>query len=77
MIIGCVFTLILIAFLFYFCRNVTVTVRIEYPEVKYEQIEDLYDEDGEIRKVEKHEYDLDSFLKEVNDLMLDREESDG
>ena len=73
MLVGCIFTLILIAFLFFFCKNVTFTVRIEYPETNIPELENLYDDEGDPKGV-RDMVDYDELLKEINDLMLDQED---
>lgn len=76
MVIGCIFTLILILFLYFFCRNITVTVKLEYPEVKTPEFNDLYDNDGE-EKTKEDTIDFDNMLKEIHELMLDQEDTNG
>lgn len=76
MIVGCIFTLILIVFLYFFCRTVTLTIKIEYPEVKTPEINDLYDKDGE-EKTKEEAIDFDNMLKEIHELMLDQEDTNG
>lgn len=76
MIVGCIFTLILIVFLYFFCRNVTITVKLEYPEVKTPEFVDIYDKDGE-EKTKEDTIDFDNMLKEIHELMLDQEDTNG
>ena len=78
LIIGCLFTAVFIVFLYFFCKNATFTIRIEYPEVApAPELEDPYDEDGESKIDDGEQLTFDAVLKEINDLMLDKEESDG
>ena len=77
LIIGCLFTLVLLAFLWFFCRNAVINININYPEVRYEEIKDIYDEEGDSKLDDGEQITFDAVLKEINDLMLDKEESDG
>lgn len=73
-IIGCIFLTVLLIILLVFCKNVSLTVEIKYPEVHYEELQDLYKEDGDLKKEDRDQIDFDSVLQEINDLMLDRED---
>lgn len=77
MIIGCIFLVLTMAFLLYFCKNVTFTVEIKYPEPQFVEVKDPYDEDGESKIDDGEQISFDEILKEVNDLMLGEEESNG
>lgn len=76
-IIGAVLLLIAVGIVFYCCKNLTINVTINYPEPKYVEVNDLFDENGEDKEVDKDKYDFDNMLKEINDLMLGEEESNG
>lgn len=76
MLIGCIFTLILIVFLYFFCRNVTLTIKIEYPEVQQPVLAELYDDEGEVKEKEEG-VNFDDMLREINELMLDQEDTNG
>ena len=76
MIFGCLFTLILIAFLFFFCRNATITIKLEYPQMQEPDLSDLYNDEGDEKEPVKDSIDFDEMLNEVHDLMLDKEETD-
>ena len=73
-IIGCIFLIVLLIFLCIFCKNINLTVEIKYPEVRVEELPELYKEDGDLKEEPKNQVDFDGILKEINDLMLDRED---
>ena len=73
-IIGCIVLTVLLIILFVFCKNVSLTVEIKYPEVHIEELPELYKADGELKEEDKNQVDFDGILKEINDLMLDRED---
>ena len=73
-IIGCIFLTVLLIILLVFCKNVSLTVEIKYPEVHVEELPDLYKEDGDLKEEDKNQLDFDGILKEINDLMLDKED---
>lgn len=77
LIIGCLFLLLTAAFLFYFCKNAEINININYPEIHYEETKDIYDEEGNSKIDDGEQITFDDILKEINDLMLDKEESDG
>ena len=74
LIIGCIFLTALLIILLVFCKNVSLTVEIKYPEVHVEELPELYKEDGELKEEPRNQVDFDGILKEINDLMLDRED---
>ena len=73
MIIGCIFLTVLLLILAIFCKNVTLTVKIEHKLDTYTEIKDtLYDKDG--NPVNKEDVPtIDDVLKVVNSMMLDTE----
>ncbi len=73
-IIGGIFLLLLMVFLFFFCKNATFTIKIEYPDVQVPELNDIYDSEGEA-KDDSDYTDFDNMLKEISDLMLDQEET--
>lgn len=75
MIIGCIFLSILLVILLIFLKNVTFTIKIEYPEVKFTEIPDPYNSDGELKEQDVRAT-IDDAVKSINSIMLDMEESD-
>ncbi len=73
-IIGGIFLLLFLTFLFIFCKNATFTIKIEYPDVQVSELNDIYDSEGEA-KDDSDYTDFDNMLKEISDLMLDQEET--
>ncbi len=75
MIIGCLFFAVLIVFLAIYLKNTTIVLNINYPEPKVIEVKDTFDDEGEpLDKDEKANFD--DILKEVNNIMLGKEESD-
>ncbi len=73
-IIGCIFLVALLIVLLCFFRTATFTIKIEYPEPPFTELNDQFDEQGEF-KGEESKVDFDNMLKEINDLMLGEEDS--
>ena len=72
MIIGCIFLTVLLLILLIFCKNVTFSIEIKYPENTYVNPDTLYDKDG--NPVNKEDVPtIDDVLKVVNSMMLDTE----
>lgn len=72
-IIGSIFLIIAVGVLLYCCKNLTVNININYPDVKVPELSDLYDDEGDPKGVQDI-VDYDELLKEINNLMLDQEE---
>lgn len=73
MLIGCIFLTILLVILFIFCRNLTITIKIEQNLDTYQPIGDTFDENGEPVN-EQSKATIDDVLKVVNGIMLDMED---
>lgn len=73
MIIGCIFLTVLIIILAILCKNVTLNVNITYPTPEYVEIKDPYNEEGDPENKDTVAT-IDDILKEVNSIMLGREE---
>lgn len=73
MLIGCIFLTILLVILFIFCRNLTITIKIEQNLDTYQPIGDTFDENGEPVN-EQSKATIDDVLKVVNSIMLDMED---
>lgn len=72
MIIGCIFLTVLLLILLIFCKKVTFSIEIKYPENTYINIEDLYDTKG--NPIDKEvKATIDDALAAVNSIMLDTE----
>lgn len=73
MLIGCIFLTVLLVILFIFCRNLTITIKIEQDLDTYQPIGDTFDANGE--PVDKDtKATIDDVLKVVNGIMLDMED---
>jgi len=72
MIIGCIYLTILLLILLIFCKNVTLTVKIEHKLDTYTEIQDNFDQEGEPIDKETRAT-IDDVLKTVNSIMLDTE----
>lgn len=72
MIIGCIFLTVLLLILVIFCKNVTLTVKIEHKLDTYTEIKDTFDAEGEPLDKET-KATIDDVLKTVNSIMLDTE----
>lgn len=73
MLIGCIFLTVLLVILFIFCRNLTITIKIEQNLDTYQPIGDTFDENGEPVN-EQSKATIDDVLKVVNGIMLDMED---
>ena len=76
-IIGGVFLLLAVLFLLYFCKNLTVNININYPEPQIIELKDQYTENGDPVEEDGHQITFDEMLKDINDLMLGKEDSNG
>ena len=75
MIIGCIFLTVLLLILLIFCKKVTFSIEIRYPETNYINMDTLYDKDGNpVQNKEKASFD--TLLKTVNEVMYDTEVED-
>lgn len=71
LIIGVIMVILSIGALFYICKNLTVNININYPEVKFETMEQPdYDNENVMKDI----VDFDEMLKDIHDLMLDKED---
>ena len=73
MIIGCIFLGIILVILLIFCKNVTLNVNITYSQPQYMELSDQFDEEGN-PKIDANKVTIDDVLKEVNSIMLGRED---
>lgn len=73
LIVGVTMVLILMVFILVFCKNITVNLNINYPEPKYYELGDEFDERGE-PKANQEEYDYNKVIEEFNKIMLDTED---
>lgn len=73
MIIGCIFLGTLIVLFCIFCKNLQITVNIEYPVPQYMEVQDPYTSEGELKE-DQNKTTIDDILKEVNKVMLGVEE---
>lgn len=72
-IIGSLFLSLLVAFIAVYLKDVTINIHVNYPEPKFYEINDTFNEEGE--PLEKDtKATIDDVLKTVNSIMLDREE---
>lgn len=71
LIIGVIMVILSIGALFYICKNITVNININYPEVQFEKMEQPdYDDKAVMQDI----VDFDEMLKDIHDLMLDKED---
>lgn len=72
LIIELIAAVIVIGLLLYIGKNLTVNININYPEVKFAEMEQP---DYDNKEVTKDIVDFDELLKDIHDLMLDKEDS--
>lgn len=72
LIIELIAAVIVVGLLLYIGKNLTVNININYPEVKFAEMEQP---DYDNKDVTKDIVDFDELLKDIHDLMLDKEDS--
>ena len=73
MLVGCTFLVIILVILLIFCKNVSINVNITYPEPKFIEVKDQFDDKGNPVDPET-KATIDDVLKVVNSIMLGQEE---
>ena len=73
-VIIAVILLILMIMLLLKGTNINISVEYKYPEQKFVEVQDPYDEEGDPKNVDKDVMDFNETLKSIHAFMVDSEE---